>query len=305
MVDDESRDGTLAAARAAAGDDPRVRVLAGGALPRGWVGKSWACWQAVRVARGDWLLFTDADVVHAPDSLGRALAMARAPGPRRPHPLPHDRLRGGARAPGDARGRDRHRHLRRPRPARPIAAQPGGHRRGRLHPGGARRVRGGGRARGHPQPDGGGRVPGRGGQARRPPAGADARRAAGARADVPRRPRGLGRLEQERLLRRGRQRREGPHRRRGRGSPRAAPVGAAIRGARTGDRLLAATGAAGLLAMVALQRLASRSARTPARYAPTLPLGMLVLAGAAARGSLRRLAGRGPEWRGRRYPLAR
>ena len=77
VVDDESRDGTLAAAREAAGDDPRVRVLAGGALPPGWVGKSWACWQAVRVARGDWLLFTDADVLHAPDSLGRALAMAR------------------------------------------------------------------------------------------------------------------------------------------------------------------------------------------------------------------------------------
>ena len=77
MVDDESRDGTLAAARAAAGDDPRVRVLAGEALPPGWVGKSWACWQAVRAARGDWLLFTDADVIHAPDSLGRALAMAR------------------------------------------------------------------------------------------------------------------------------------------------------------------------------------------------------------------------------------
>ena len=83
------------------------------------------------------------------------------------------------------------------------------------------------------------------------------------------------------------------------------PVVAAARGARAGDRPLAATGAAGLLAMVALQRLASRSARTPARYAPTLPLGMLVLAGAAARGSLRRLAGPGPEWRGRRYPLAR
>jgi chlorobactene glucosyltransferase len=83
------------------------------------------------------------------------------------------------------------------------------------------------------------------------------------------------------------------------------PGAAVIHGAHGGDRLLAATGVAGLLATVALQRLASRSARTPARYAPTLPLGMLVLAGAAARGSVGRLVGRGPEWRGRRYPLAR
>ncbi|HSJ73579.1 MAG TPA: glycosyltransferase family 2 protein, partial [Miltoncostaeaceae bacterium] len=76
VLDDESRDGTRAAARAAAGDDPRVRVLAGEPLPPGWVGKPWACWQAVRAARGEWLLFTDADVIHSPDSLGRALALA-------------------------------------------------------------------------------------------------------------------------------------------------------------------------------------------------------------------------------------
>ncbi len=77
VVDDQSRDGTLAAARAAAGDDPRVRVVAGRPLPPGWIGKPWACWQAMASAEGEWLLFTDADVVHAPDSLGRALALAR------------------------------------------------------------------------------------------------------------------------------------------------------------------------------------------------------------------------------------
>ena len=50
VVDDQSTDGTLAAARAAAGDDARVRVIAGEVLPDGWVGKSWACWQGVRAA---------------------------------------------------------------------------------------------------------------------------------------------------------------------------------------------------------------------------------------------------------------
>jgi hypothetical protein len=57
--------------------------------------------------------------------------------------------------------------------------------------------------------------------------------------------------------------------------------------------------------MAALQRLASWAVPTPARYAATLPLGMLVLAGATARGALERLVGLGPKWRGRRYPLAR
>jgi hypothetical protein len=36
-----------------------------------------------------------------------------------------------------------------------------------------------------------------------------------------------------------------------------------------------------------------------------MPLGMAVMSAAAIRGALERLAGRGPRWRGRRYPLAR
>ncbi len=76
-------------------------------------------------------------------------------------------------------------------------------------------------------------------------------------------------------------------------------------GVRSRDAGLAAVGLAGVGAMVALQRLSSWAVPTPARYAPTLPLGMLVLAGATARGALERLIGLGPKWRGRRYPLAR
>ncbi|CAN0500256.1 unnamed protein product, partial [Phaeothamnion confervicola] len=76
VIDDQSGDDTLAQARAAAGGDERVTVIAGAPLPEGWVGKSWACWQGVAAAEGEWLLFTDADVVHSPDSLGRTLAMA-------------------------------------------------------------------------------------------------------------------------------------------------------------------------------------------------------------------------------------
>ncbi len=84
-----------------------------------------------------------------------------------------------------------------------------------------------------------------------------------------------------------------------------APIGAAGRGLRQGDRGLTAIGLGGTAALVALQRLSSWAVPTPALYAPTLPIGLLVLSGAAARGALERMRGRGPRWRGRRYPLAR
>jgi hypothetical protein len=74
VVDDESSDATAAEALAAGTD--RVRVLAGRPVPPGWVGKSWACHQGFEQADGEWLLFTDADVRHAPDTVGRVLALA-------------------------------------------------------------------------------------------------------------------------------------------------------------------------------------------------------------------------------------
>jgi cellulose synthase/poly-beta-1,6-N-acetylglucosamine synthase-like glycosyltransferase len=44
-------------------------VAPGAPLPAGWAGKCWACWQAAGRARGDWLLFLDADVIPRPDLL--------------------------------------------------------------------------------------------------------------------------------------------------------------------------------------------------------------------------------------------
>ena len=52
------------------GDDVFVH---GDALPDGWYGKPWACFQGYRAARGEMLLFTDADTWHAPELLGRAV----------------------------------------------------------------------------------------------------------------------------------------------------------------------------------------------------------------------------------------
>jgi glycosyltransferase involved in cell wall biosynthesis len=47
-------------------------------LPAGWLGKTHAMWTAANQATGEWLLFTDADVLFKPDSVRRALAYAEA-----------------------------------------------------------------------------------------------------------------------------------------------------------------------------------------------------------------------------------
>ena len=72
VVDDGSTDRT----RAIAESFPGVQVIAPGPLPPGWSGKNNAVAAGAREARGEWLLFTDADTVHRPGSLARALAEA-------------------------------------------------------------------------------------------------------------------------------------------------------------------------------------------------------------------------------------
>ena len=49
-------------------------------LPAGWMGKTHAMWTAGKQATGDWLLFTDADVLFKPDSLRRVVAYAETEG---------------------------------------------------------------------------------------------------------------------------------------------------------------------------------------------------------------------------------
>jgi glycosyltransferase involved in cell wall biosynthesis len=55
-----------------------LRVIHHTELPPGWLGKTHAMWTAANQATGDWLLFTDADVLFKPESLRRALAYAEA-----------------------------------------------------------------------------------------------------------------------------------------------------------------------------------------------------------------------------------
>jgi GT2 family glycosyltransferase len=56
---------------------PNLRLLETGGLPDGWVGKNHALWVGVQQARSAWLLFTDADAEHEPNSAARALEIAR------------------------------------------------------------------------------------------------------------------------------------------------------------------------------------------------------------------------------------
>src|ERR1019366_3057722 len=69
VVDDHSSDRTAEIARGFAG----VAVLEAGKLEPGWTGKANAIWTAATHARGRWLLFTDADTVHEPGNLRRAM----------------------------------------------------------------------------------------------------------------------------------------------------------------------------------------------------------------------------------------
>jgi len=72
-IDDSSEDSTGAIiARHAAGDSRVVHVSAR-AKPAGWAGKSWACLEGYRAARGELLLFTDADTVHSPRAVSSAV----------------------------------------------------------------------------------------------------------------------------------------------------------------------------------------------------------------------------------------
>ena len=69
-MDDASTDGTSAVARQFAESFPgRLRVVRVEELPPGWVGKPYALQTAFLLARGDWVLATDADILFHPKAL--------------------------------------------------------------------------------------------------------------------------------------------------------------------------------------------------------------------------------------------
>ena len=87
VVDDDSHDGTARAARAAAaalGAEGKLSVAESPALPAHWTGKLWALKQGIAAAEETfapkYLMLTDADIVHTPDTLSWLVAQAEANG---------------------------------------------------------------------------------------------------------------------------------------------------------------------------------------------------------------------------------
>ncbi len=76
LIDDRSTDGTGSLVDAIAAEDPRVRAVHLTSLPPGWLGKLHAMKEGLRLATGEWLLFSDADVHLAPGTLERAVRFA-------------------------------------------------------------------------------------------------------------------------------------------------------------------------------------------------------------------------------------
>ncbi len=71
VVDDQSTDRTTAVA-----EQFNANVIQGKLLPDGWLGKPHACHQGALAAKGEWLLFTDADTLHWPDGPQKAVTHA-------------------------------------------------------------------------------------------------------------------------------------------------------------------------------------------------------------------------------------
>jgi len=76
VLDDNSSDNTAGIVERIADEDNRIRLITGDPLPEGWAGKPFACYQLAEQAKGSWLLFTDADTIHAPNMLRSVLALA-------------------------------------------------------------------------------------------------------------------------------------------------------------------------------------------------------------------------------------
>ena len=73
VVDDCSEDATGQILARIGNADSRLKVIKGKPLPEGWMGKAHAICQGYRLAKGDWLLFTDADTYHASSLLSRMM----------------------------------------------------------------------------------------------------------------------------------------------------------------------------------------------------------------------------------------
>lgn len=83
LVDDNSTDGTGDLARRISAGERRLAVVTGNPLPPGWTGKMWAVAQGLRhpeASAADYILLTDADIVHDPTHIAALVKKAEMEG---------------------------------------------------------------------------------------------------------------------------------------------------------------------------------------------------------------------------------
>lgn len=73
VLNDHSEDRTAEIVHQFGALDSRVKLIEGEALPEGWTGKNWACHQLSQAARGELLIFTDADNLHATTAIANTV----------------------------------------------------------------------------------------------------------------------------------------------------------------------------------------------------------------------------------------
>jgi chlorobactene glucosyltransferase len=73
VLDDNSTDNTLSILERLAAENSRIKVFKGASLPQDWYGKPFALHQLSKEAKGEILLFTDADTIHNPTSISWAV----------------------------------------------------------------------------------------------------------------------------------------------------------------------------------------------------------------------------------------
>lgn len=73
VLDDNSTDNTSTIVKHIEKKDSRVKLITGKPLKRGWLGKSYACWQLSKYAKGEYMFFTDADTFHFKNSVSNIM----------------------------------------------------------------------------------------------------------------------------------------------------------------------------------------------------------------------------------------
>lgn len=73
VLNDNSTDDTELIVRKMARKNNKIRIITGKTLPKGWLGKSYACYQLSKYANGEYFIFTDADTLHFDNSISSAV----------------------------------------------------------------------------------------------------------------------------------------------------------------------------------------------------------------------------------------